>query len=203
MDSRQVSGMTCCEKETDNGDGGSKSASLWDMFWTFFRIGAFTIGGGYVMVPLIQKDVVDRKGWVTKDEFIDALAIAQTAPGPIAVNTSVYVGYALRGFAGAAASVAGCIIPSIIIILMIASVFDRISSLDVVQAIFSGIRPAVAVLIASAAIKLGKPVIRSAGELAIAAAAAIMVSLLHISPALVVVIAALTGLLTGIGGDSR
>jgi len=195
--------MTCCEKETDNGDGGSKSASLWDMFWTFFRIGAFTIGGGYVMVPLIQKDVVDRKGWVTKDEFIDALAIAQTAPGPIAVNTSVYVGYALRGFAGAAASVAGCIIPSIIIILMIASVFDRISSLDVVQAIFSGIRPAVAVLIASAAIKLGKPVIRSAGELAIAAAAAIMVSLLHISPALVVVIAALTGLLTGIGGDSR
>ncbi len=68
------------------------------MFWTFFRIGAFTIGGGgYVMVPLIQKDVVDRKGWVTKDEFIDALAIAQTAPGPIAVNTSVYVGYALRG----------------------------------------------------------------------------------------------------------
>ena len=79
MDSRQVSGMTCCEKETDNGDGGSKSASLWDMFWTFFRIGAFTIGGGYVMVPLIQKDVVDRKGWVTKDEFIDALAIAQPA----------------------------------------------------------------------------------------------------------------------------
>ncbi len=138
-----------------------------------------------------SKDVVDRKGWVAKDDFVDVLGVAQTAPGPIAVNTSVYIGYMLRGFAGAAVSVAGCIIPpSIVIIMAIASVFDRISSLRVVQAAFAGIRPAVAVLIASAAVKLGKPVVRSGGELAIAAAALVMVSFFNISPALVIVIAA-------------
>ena len=188
MDSRQAAGVRGLGNEMEAKDSpcspGTAPASLWDMFWTFFRIGAFTIGGGYVMVPLIQKDVVDRKGWVAKDDFVDVLGVAQTAPGPIAVNTSVYIGYMLRGFAGAAVSVAGCIIPSIVIIMAIASVFDRISSLRVVQAAFAGIRPAVAVLIASAAVKLGKPVVRSGGELAIAAAALVMVSFFNISPAL-------------------
>ncbi|MGI6519148.1 MAG: chromate transporter [Bacillota bacterium] len=206
MDSRQAAGVRGLGNEMEAKDSpcspGTAHASLWDMFWTFFRIGAFTIGGGYVMVPLIQKDVVDRKGWVAKDDFVDVLGVAQTAPGPIAVNTSVYIGYMLRGFAGAAVSVAGCIIPSIVIIMAIASVFDRISSLRVVQAAFAGIRPAVAVLIASAAVKLGKPVVRSGGELAIAAAALVMVSFFNISPALVIVIAALAGLMTGVGGDS-
>lgn len=206
MDSRQAAGVRGLGNEMEAKDSpcspGTAPASLWDMFWTFFRIGAFTIGGGYVMVPLIQKDVVDRKGWVAKDDFVDVLGVAQTAPGPIAVNTSVYIGYMLRGFAGAAVSVAGCIIPSIVIIMAIASVFDRISSLRVVQAAFAGIRPAVAVLIASAAVKLGKPVVRSRGELAIAAAALVMVSFFNISPALVIVIAALAGLMTGVGGDS-
>ncbi|MDD3599860.1 MAG: chromate transporter [Firmicutes bacterium] len=206
MDSRQAAGVRGLGNEMEAKDSpcspGTAPASLWDMFWTFFRIGAFTIGGGYVMVPLIQKDVVDRKGWVAKDDFVDVLGVAQTAPGPIAVNTSVYIGYMLRGFAGAAVSVAGCIIPSIVIIMAIASVFDRISSLRVVQAAFAGIRPAVAVLIASAAVKLGKPVVRSGGELAIAAAALVMVSFFNISPALVIVIAALAGLMTGVGGDS-
>ncbi len=206
MDSRQAAGAKDLGNEIEvkdsSGSPGTAPASLWDMFWTFFRIGAFTIGGGYVMVPLIQKDVVDRKGWVDKDDFVDVLAIAQTAPGPIAVNTSVYIGYVLRGFAGAAVSVAGCIIPSIMIIMIIASVFDHLSSLNVVQAAFAGIRPAVAVLVASAAIKLGKPVVRSAGEVAIAVAAFVMVSFLKISPALVVVLAALAGLMTRVGGDS-
>ena len=169
-------------------------ASIAALFWTFFRIGAFTIGGGYVMVPLIQRDIVERRGWIDKDSFVDVLAVAQTAPGPLAVNTAVYVGYMLRGVWGAMASTAGCILPSIIIILVVAALFDQISSVNFVQAAFAGIRPAVVVLIVSAAIKIGRPVVRSRVELALAAAAMVLVAFFHVSPALVVTAAAAYGL---------
>ncbi len=180
-------------------------ASIAALFWTFFRIGAFTIGGGYVMVPLIQRDIVERRGWIDKDSFVDVLAIAQTAPGPLAVNTAVYVGYMLRGVWGAMASTAGCILPSIIIILVVAALFDQISSFSYVQAAFAGIRPAVVVLIVSAAIKIGRPVVRSRVELALAAAAMVLVAFVRVSPALVVTAAALYGLfapsVSGNGGS--
>jgi len=171
-------------------------ASAAALFWTFFRIGAFTIGGGYVMVPLIQRDIVERRGWVEKDSFVDVLAIAQTAPGPIAVNTAVYVGYMLRGIWGALSCLAGCILPSIIIILVVAALFDQISSSTYVQAAFAGIRPAVVVLILSAAIKIGRPVVRSRTELVLAVAAMVLVAFVRVSPALVVTAAAVYGLVS-------
>jgi len=180
-------------------------ASIAALFWTFFRIGAFTIGGGYVMVPLIQRDIVERRGWIDKDSFVDVLAVAQTAPGPLAVNTAVYVGYMLRGVWGAMASMAGCILPSVIIILVVAALFDQISSFSYVRAAFAGIRPAVVVLIVSAAINIGRPVVRSRVELALAAAAMVLVAFVRLSPALVVTAAALYGLLapsfSGNGGS--
>lgn len=187
-------------KDSESGEGLAPQtsvpprASAAALFWTFFRIGAFTIGGGYVMVPLIQRDIVERRGWIDKDSFVDVLAIAQTAPGPLAVNTAVYVGYMLRGIWGALASVAGCILPSIIIILVVAALFDQISSARYVQAAFAGIRPAVVVLIVSAAIKIGRPVVRSRVELALAVSAMVLVALVHVSPALVVTAAAAYGL---------
>ena len=149
------------------------------------------------MVPLIQRDIVERRGWIEKDDFVDILAVSQTAPGPLAVNTSVYVGYMLRGVRGAMASVAGCILPSIIIILVVAALFDQISSSGYVQAAFSGIRPAVVVLIISAAIKIGKPVVRSRVELALAVGALVLVAFVRVSPALVVTAAAVCGLCAG------
>ncbi|HBK59839.1 MAG TPA: chromate transporter [Firmicutes bacterium] len=182
------------------GDQNRPRASLAALFWTFLRIGAFTIGGGYVMVPLIQRDIVERRGWIGKRDFVDILAVSQTAPGPLAVNTSVYVGYTLRGIRGAMAAVVGCILPSIIIILVVAALFDQISSSNYVRAAFAGIRPAVVVLIASAAIKIGRPVVRSRVELALAAAAMILVAFVRVSPALVVTAAAVYGLLVGVGG---
>lgn len=172
-------------------------ASLAALFWTFFRIGAFTIGGGYVMVPLIQRDIVERRGWIEKDSFVDVLAIAQTAPGPLAVNTAVYVGYILRGIRGAMASLTGCILPSIIIILVVAALFDQVSSSNYIQAAFAGIRPAVVVLIVSAAIKIGRPVVRSRVELALAATAMVLVAFVRVSPALIVTAAAAYGLFAG------
>ncbi|MEA4882791.1 MAG: chromate transporter [Clostridia bacterium] len=175
-------------------------AGLWELFLTFFRIGAFTIGGGYVMVPLIQKDLVDKRQWLSKEEFVDILAVAQTAPGPIAVNTSVYAGYTLRGLRGAIASVGGCILPSIMVILVVAAAFDRISAYHLMKAAFAGIRPAVAVLIVSAVLKIGKPVVRSWQQLAVAVGAACAVAVFHISPPLVITIAALVGLALGTGG---
>lgn len=175
--------------------------SLWALFWTFFRIGAFTIGGGYVMVPLIQRDVVDKNGWMSSEDFVDALAIVQAAPGPLAVNTAVYVGYVVRSYAGALASMAGCILPSILVILAVAQVFSQIGSIKIVEAAFSGIRPAVVVLILSAVINIGKPIIKSGPELALSAAAFALVAFAKLSPAVAVFAAALIGVIFRIGGD--
>ena len=195
MDSRFATDSEPSENHISETRGPAR-ASAAALFWTFFRIGAFTIGGGYVMVPLIQRDIVERRGWIDRDSFVDVLAIAQTAPGPLAVNTAVYVGYMLRGIWGAMASLAGCILPSIIIILVVAALFDQISSSSYVQAAFAGIRPAVVVLIVSAAIKIGRPVVRSRVELALAAMAMVLVAFVRISPALVVTAAAIYGLLS-------
>jgi chromate transporter len=175
--------------------------SLWALFWTFFRIGAFTIGGGYVMVPLIQRDVVDKNGWMSSEDFVDALAIVQAAPGPLAVNTAVYVGYVVRSYAGALASMAGCILPSILVILAVAQVFSQIGSIKIVEAAFSGIRPAVVVLILSAVINIGKPIIKSGPELALSAAAFALVAFAKLSPAVAVFAAALIGVIFRMGGD--
>ncbi len=175
--------------------------SLWALFWTFFRIGAFTIGGGYVMVPLIQRDVVDKNGWMSSEDFVDALAIVQAAPGPLAVNTAVYVGYVVRSYAGALVSMAGCILPSILVILAVAQVFSQIGSIKIVEAAFSGIRPAVVVLILSAVINIGKPIIKSRPELALSAAAFALVAFAGLSPAVAVFAAALVGVLFRMGGD--
>ena len=99
---------------------------LLELFWSFFKIGVFTFGGGYAMIPLIQREVTDRKGWIPAQEFLDLLTVAQSAPGPISLNTSVFVGYKIRGYAGAVASVLGVVVPSFAIILVIAVYFADI-----------------------------------------------------------------------------
>lgn len=180
-----------------------KQASLSALFWAFFRIGAFTVGGGYVMIPLMQKDIVDKRRWLEKDQFVDVLAVAQTAPGALAVNTSAYVGYELKGISGLLAAVAGCVMPSIIIITVIAAVFSKLASQPVVQAAFAGIRPAVVVLIVSAVIKIGKPILRSKRDLILAALALVAVAGLRITPAIVVTAAAAMGLAAKMGGTGE
>ena len=113
------------------------------LFWAFFKIGAFTFGSGYAMIPMIEKEVVDRKKWFDKEEFYDQFALASSAPGPFALNTAVFVGYKLAGWWGALVAVLGAVIPSFVIILVIAIYLTEFSDNPYVIAAFKGIRPAV------------------------------------------------------------
>lgn len=129
---------------------------LWKMFITFFKIGAFTFGGGYAMIPIIQNEIVDKYKWIDAEEFIDALLITQTSPGPVAVNTSIYVGYKLRKIPGAIICTLGTVLPSFIVISIIARFFTLFRESAIMEKIFMGVRPAIVALILSAVYKLFK-----------------------------------------------
>ncbi|MBO7114775.1 MAG: chromate transporter [Bacteroidaceae bacterium] len=127
---------------------------LFDLFFTFFKIGLFTIGGGYAMIPLLQREVVERKGWLSNEDFLDLMAIAQSAPGVFVVNMSIFVGYRMRGKRGSVACALGAAMPSIIIILAIALFVGNYKDNPVVENVFKGIRPAVIALILTPTIRL-------------------------------------------------
>ena len=116
---------------------------LHTIFLSFFKIGLFTFGGGYAMLPLIERELIAKRKWIEQKEFLDLLTLAQSVPGPIAVNTSVFVGYKVRGFGGAVAALLGAVLPSFVIILAIALFFADIRQNPVVDAAFKGMRPAV------------------------------------------------------------
>ena len=120
----------------------------WTSFKTFFKIGAFTLGGGYAMIPIIQAEVVDRHRWVEEEEFVDLIAIAQSCPGVFAINLSVFIGYKLRRTPGALCTALGTALPSFLMILAIAICFRHFMDIPWVAAMFAGIRPAVVALIA-------------------------------------------------------
>ena len=132
----------------------SNCIMLFDLFITFFKIGLFTIGGGYAMIPLLQREVVERKGWLSNEDFLDLMAIAQSAPGVFVVNMSIFVGYRMRGKRGSVACALGAAMPSIIIILAIALFVGNYKDNPVVENVFKGIRPAVIALILTPTIRL-------------------------------------------------
>lgn len=137
-----------------------QNASLANIFTTFFKVGATTFGGGYAMLPVIKREVVERLRWLTDDEFVDALAVAQSSPGAVAINISVFIGCKLRRYPGAFAALLGSVLPSFLVILAIAAFFARYTESPFVIAAFTGIRPAIAALIAAAVLKLGKPALK-------------------------------------------
>ena len=122
------------------------SRQLLTLFTSFFKIGCFTFGGGYAMIPIIQKEVIDRHGWVDREEFLNLLAVAQSAPGPMAVNTSIMVGYKVARTRGAVSAFFGTVLPSFIILLVVAIFFSKVYQNPVVNSIFKGMRPAVVAL---------------------------------------------------------
>lgn len=128
--------------------------SYWNLFWTFVKVSAFTIGGGMAMVSVVRDILVVRRKWMTDDEFMDILAISQTLPGLMAVNTAIFIGYRLLGTKGSIVATLGSVLPPFIIILAIAMVFTGYKDNVVVEAIFKGIRPAVVALIAVPTIKM-------------------------------------------------
>ena len=120
---------------------------LLQLFTTFFKIGLFTFGGGYAMIPLIQREVIEKHKWISDKDFLDMLVLAQSSPGPIAVNTAVFVGYKMRGVVGAIATTLGTVLPSFIVILLLALFFAEVRDNRYVDAAFRAMRPAVVALI--------------------------------------------------------
>ena len=140
------------------------------LFWTFLKIGAFTFGGGYAMVALLEHEFVEEKQWVSREEFLDMVAIAESTPGPVAVNSATYIGYKIDGTAGAAASTVAVCIPSFVVIYCISLFFDRFLSLTVVAHAFRGIQVCVIYLILSAGLKMLRQLERNAFNVCILAA---------------------------------
>ena len=120
---------------------------LLQLFTTFFKIGLFTFGGGYAMIPLIQREVIEKHKWISNKDFLDMLVLAQSSPGPIAVNTAVFVGYKMRGVVGAIATTFGTVLPSFMVILLLALFFAEVRDNRYVDAAFRAMRPAVVALI--------------------------------------------------------
>ncbi|HHY97666.1 MAG TPA: chromate transporter [Firmicutes bacterium] len=163
------------------------------LFTAFLPIGAFTFGGGYAMIPLIKKSIVDRYHWMEERDFIDSIAIAQSAPGPIAINMAALTGRRLAGIPGAIASVIAAALPSFISILIIAAVFLGIQHNPFVRAAMKGMRPAIVALMAAAVFDVGKAAIATAAGVGLAAIAFAGLTLLHMHPIVVIILAATAG----------
>lgn len=164
------------------------------LFYSFFKIGLFTFGGGYAMIPLVQREVV-RKGWILEDQFLELLTLAQSAPGPLALNTAVFVGYRVKGYRGVALSVFGIILPSFVIILIIAIYLHSFRDNHVVAAVFKGIRPAVVALMLAPVFGFSKGLGWKRGVLAVLAA--FLVWYFSISPVYLIIFGALGGIAWG------
>ncbi len=168
---------------------------LFGMFCSFLKIGTFTIGGGYAMLPLIEQEFVGRRGWVSKDEIVNVLALSQSLPGVIAINASLFVGYKIGKIRGACIAAAGMILPSFFIILIIAVVFDQYRTIPVIQDAFSGVRAGITALILFTAIRLSRSVVKNRIDLLITVFSFLLIALFEIHPIVVLLLSALTGLI--------
>ena len=162
-------------------------ASLHELFLVFMKIGAFTIGGGYAMIPLI-KDELDKRHWIGEDELPDIIALAQSAPGILAVNVSIFTGYKIRGVKGSIAATIGSVLPSFLIILTIAMAFSNFQDNPVVISIFKGIRPVVVSLIAAPMISMAKKSDKTWWAWMITILSLLAVAFLQVSPIYVIIV---------------
>ncbi len=158
-----------------------KKVSLWQLFWVFAKIGAFTIGGGYAMIPIIQAEM-SRRGWISDDDLPDIVALSQSAPGVMAVNISIFAGHKLRGFKGSVAATLGSILPSFLIILGIAMFFSAFKDNPYVERAFKGIRPVVISLIAVPMVNMARGSCKNVWTWLLALVSLVLVAFLNVSP---------------------
>lgn len=173
------------------------NASLPELTATFSKIGLFTIGGGYAMIPLIEHYVVERNKWVEKEEFLDLLALAQSAPGVFAVNIAIFIGYKLRGLKGAIFASLGSALPSVVCILLIAIFFRTFRENQIVEYVFRGIRPAVVALVAAPVFSVAKTAKITYTTVWIPIVAALLIVALGVSPIYIIPAALIAGFLYG------
>ena len=183
---------------------GSGAYCLWygfmyiDLFRIFLKIGFFTLGGGYAMIPQIESEIVDRHKWMDRKDFLDLIAVAQTCPGALAVNMSVYIGYKLRKMRGAICATLGVALPSFVIILLIAMFFHQFQDNEVVRSVFNGIRPAVVALICAPVFSMGRAARISWINCWIPIACALLIWLLEVNPIFILTAAGMCGYLYGL-----
>lgn len=166
---------------------------LIELFISIFKIGAFTFGGGYAMIPLIEEEVVKNKGWLSKEEFVDILVVAQSLPGALAVNTSVFLGYKISGIFGAITALLAVVLPSFFIILLIAMFFIQFRSNYYVNAAFKGITAAVPILVLIGAVSLAKGLEKNSRTVITIIISLVVLMFFDIHPVIVIIISGVYG----------
>ena len=179
----------------ENTSPAEKRSRALTLFLTFFKIGAFTFGGGYAMLPLIQREIVEKRKWITNDDILEVVAIAESTPGPIAVNSATFVGYRTGGFSGALLATLGVVLPSFTVILAISFVLREFESLKAVQYAFSGIRAGVLALVLKALWSMYKQSPKNAVSYALMAIAFVLVAFLGADVLPVIIGCAAVGLI--------
>jgi chromate transporter len=177
---------------------GTRKSANWtlviQLFWSFFKISPVTFGGGYAMIPLIEREVVIRRRWVKQQDVADIFAVSESIPGAIAINSATFIGYRIAGLSGALAAMAGIVLPSFLIVLILSMTFLQLQDQPKVEAAFQGIRATIVALIVYAGIKIGRTAILDKTTLGIATATVVILLFLHVHPVLVIAIGGLAGI---------
>ena len=168
---------------------------LWELYTSFARVGALTFGGGYAMIPMLEREIVEKRGWATEEEMLDYYAVAQCTPGIIAVNVATFIGKKHAGVPGAIIASLGVISPSVVIILALATVLTRFADSPAVKSAFAGIRVCVCVLIFNSVVKLWKKAVRDRATLVLCLAVFVLSVLLDVQPAIFVILCAAAGII--------
>lgn len=166
-----------------------------EMFLCFLRIGAFTFGGGYAMIPLIEKEFVDNKNWISKEDFVDIIVLSQSLPGALAVNSSLFVGYKIFGVVGAVLALLGVVIPSFTIIIVISLLFVKFRQNPIVNSAFNGIKSAVPMLILFAIISLGKSLKKNVPTITILLISVFLLLYFNLHPILLIIFSIICGII--------
>ncbi len=167
---------------------------LWELFLAFARVGVMTFGGGYAMIPILEREIVDRHGWSTEEELMDYYAVGQCTPGIIAVNTATFIGYKVAGTAGGIIATLGLVFPSLVIISVIAGILTNFAEVPAVKSAFAGIRVCVCVLIFNAVLKLWKKAVVDKATLVLFLGVFLLSVFFSVSPVVYVVICAVSGI---------
>lgn len=178
-------------------------SKLWKLFATFFKIGAFTFGGGYAMIPLIQKEAVEKQGWVSDDDILEIIAIAESTPGPIAINSATFVGYRTCGVLGAASATLGVVLPSFVIIFAISFVLREFQQIRAVQYAFNGIRAGVLALLFKALFSMYKKSPKGWVSYVVMAGAFLVTAFTDVNVLFVIIGCAVFGLVTALLAERR
>ncbi|MGV8146208.1 MAG: chromate transporter [Alkaliphilus sp.] len=165
------------------------------LFLIFLKVGAFTLGGGYAMIPVIQREVVINNKLIDSEEFLDIIAVSQSLPGAIAVNSAIFIGYKLAGIPGSLVTLLGIVIPSLVVIITVAIFYNEIKGLRAVQAFFQGVRPAIVALIAATVVKLASSIPKKFINFFLIVSSFVSIALFDIHPIIVIIACALIGLI--------